>query len=166
MKGIYTLIIQLKAMINIKVVALGKVGLPKGIYLYTGSARGSGVSSIEGRISRHLRKTKRNFWHIDYLLKHELSQILAVVYSETKRGIECKVNESIRRELKAYSPATHFGSSDCACQTHLLQVADNRSVGQLIRKVRVSYRRLSLHSNFLCYFYPRLRGQRFQLKQY
>jgi len=158
------LIIQLKASVNMKIGALGRIGLPKGAYLYTGSARGSGVSSIEGRISRHLHKTKRNFWHIDYLLNHELSQILAVVYLETKRSIECKVNESIRRELKAYSPAAHFGSSDCACQSHLLQVADKRSVGQLIRKVRGSYIRLGLHSNFLCYFYPRLRGRRFELK--
>ena len=159
MKGIYTLIIQLKASVNMKIDALGRISLPKGMYLYTGSARGSGVSSIEGRISRHLRKTKRNFWHVDYLLKHELSKILAVVYSETERSMECKVNESIRRELKVSSPAAHFGSSDCACQTHLLQVADAGVVEQLIRSVGVSYEQLGLHSNFLCYFQPRLHGR-------
>jgi len=160
LKGIYTLIIQLKASVNIKIGAFGRIRLPKGTYLYTGSARGSGMSSIEGRINRHLRKTKRNFWHIDYLLKHELSQILAVVYSETKRSIECNVNESICMELKASSPAAHFGSSDCACQTHLLRVADPGAVEQLVRNVRVSYKRLCLDSSFLCYFYPRLRGRR------
>ena len=161
MKGIYTLIIQLKAPVSMKIGALGQIWLPGGIYLYTGSARGNGVSSIEGRVTRHLRKTKSNFWHIDYLLKHKLSQILVVVYSETKRSIECEVNESICRELKACSPVTHFGSSDCTCRTHLLQVPDERSVRQLIRKVRVAYRRLGLHSNFLYYFYPGLSGRRF-----
>jgi len=160
LKGIYTLIIQLKASVNIKIGAFGRITLLKGTYLYTGSARGSGVSSIEGRISRHLRKTKRNFWHIDYILKHELSQILAVVYSETRRSIECEVNESICRELKASSPAARFGSSDCGCQTHLLQVADTGAVEELIQSVRLSYRRLRLDSNFLCYFSPRLRGRR------
>jgi len=160
LKGIYTLIIQLKASVNIKIGAFGRIRLLKGTYLYTGSARGSGVSSIEGRIRRHLRKTKRNFWHVDYLLKHELSQILAVVYCETRRSIECEVNESICRELKASSPALRFGSSDCGCQTHLLQVADAGPVEQLVRSVRVSYKRLCLDSNFLCYFHPRFRGRR------
>jgi len=159
LKGIYTLIIQLKASVSMKIVAFGRIRLPKGMYLYTGSARGSGASSIEGRISRHLRKTKRNFWHIDYLLNHELAQIIAVVYSETKRSMECKVNESIRRELRASFRAAHFGSSDCACETHLLQVADERIVEQLIKDVRLSYRRLCLDPNLLCYSYPRLRGR-------
>jgi len=158
LRGIYTLIIQLKASVSIKISALGRIRLPRGMYLYTGSARGSGASSIEGRISRHLRKTKRNFWHIDYLLKHELSQILAVVYSETKKSAECKVNQSIRRELGASSPAAHFGSSDCGCETHLLKVSDRR-MEQLIKGVRLSYRRSCLDSNFLCYSYPRLRGR-------
>jgi Uri superfamily endonuclease len=156
LKGIYTLIIQLKASASIKIGALGRIKLPKNKYLYTGSARGSGASSIEGRIGRHLRKTKRSFWHIDYLLNHELSQILALVYSETQRSMECKVNDSIRRELRASSSAPHFGSSDCACQTHLLQVADERTIEQLVKSVRLSYRRLSLDSNFLCYSYPRM----------
>jgi len=164
LKGIYTVIIQLKAPVNMRIGALGRVRLLKGIYLYTGSARGSGVSSIEGRVSRHLRKTKRNFWHIDYLLEHELSRTIAIVYSETERRIECKVNESIGSELEASSPAAHFGSSDCACQTHLLQVADAGPVERLIRSVRASYGRLGLHSNTLCYFYPRLRRRHFQLK--
>ena len=160
MKGIYTLIIQLKASANIVIGALGRIILPKGTYLYTGSARGSGVSSIEGRISRHLRKTKKNFWHIDYLLKHELVQVLAVVYSETKRNLECKVNESICRVLKASPPAVRFGSSDCACKTHLLQVADAGPVEQLIRQVGASYRRLGLHSNSVCYSHPKSRARR------
>jgi len=153
LKGIYTLIIQLKASVSIKIDALGPIRIPKGTYLYTGSARGSGASSIEGRISRHLRKTKRNLWHIDYLLNHELAQIIAVVYSETKRSMECKVNESICGGLRASFPAAHFGSSDCACQTHFLQVADGRIVEQLIKDLRLSYGRLCLDSNFLCYSY-------------
>lgn len=160
MKGIYTLIIQLKASVSIEIGTLERIRLPKATYLYTGSARGSGASSIEGRLTRHLRKTKRNFWHIDYPLKHELSQILAVVYSETKRSMECKVNQSVRREFGASSPAAHFGSSDCTCETHLLKVADERTVEQLIKGVRLSYRRLRLDSNFLCHPHPGLRGRR------
>jgi len=157
LKGVYTLIIQLKAPVDVRIGALGRIRLPKGKYFYTGSARGSGSSSIEGRISRHLRKLKRNFWHIDYLLKHELSQILAVIYSETKRSMECKVNESIHKGLKASSPVAHFGSSDCTCRTHLFQIDDARSVEQLVRRVRASYRRLHLDSTFLRYSRPRLR---------
>ncbi len=156
MKGVYTLIIQFKAPVNIRIGALGRIRLPRGKYFYTGSARGSGSSSIEARISRHLRKSKRNFWHIDYLLKHELSQILAVIYSETKRRMECKVNESIRKGLKVSSPVPHFGSGDCTCHTHLFQIDDDRSVEQLIRAVRASYRRLHLDSTFLRYSRPRL----------
>jgi len=154
LKGIYTLIIRLKASVSVEIGALGRIRLPKATYLYTGSARGSGASSIEGRLTRHLRKTKRNFWHIDYLLKHELSQILAVVYSETKRSMECKVNQSVRREFGASSPAANFGSSDCTCETHLLKVADERTAEQLIKGVTLSYRRLRLDSNFLCYPHP------------
>jgi len=152
------LVIRLKASVNMKIGALGRIKLPKGTYLYTGSARGSGASSIEGRILRHLRRTKKNFWHIDYLLKHETSQIIAVVYSKTKRSMECEVNESIRRELKTSSPVARFGSTDCSCQTHLLQVVDARVPEQLIRNLRVSYNRLGLHSNTPRYFCPRLRA--------
>ena len=151
------MIIQLKGSVNIVIGALGRIRLTKGTYLYTGSARGSGVSSVESRISRHLRRTKRNFWHIDYLLKHRLAQIPAVVYSGTKRNLECKVNKSICRELNASPLAVRFGSSDCACKAHLLHVTHAPEIEQLIRKIEASYKRLGLHSNSLCYFYPRLR---------
>jgi len=73
-KGVYVLIISLAKDVNVKVGALGKIDFKKGTYAYVGSAQ----TNLLKRVERHLRKAKRRFWHIDYLLCNSNAKILKV----------------------------------------------------------------------------------------
>lgn len=62
-----------------------------------------------------LRKRKRNFWHIDYLL--ESSEILGIIYVLTLYGEnECKIAFHLEKRFKSIE---NFGSSGCRCKSHL-----------------------------------------------
>lgn len=62
--GVYQLRIRLREPKVVRVGALGRCRLDRGWYVYTGSARGG----LPQRLRRHLRRDKRLYWHIDYLL--------------------------------------------------------------------------------------------------
>ena len=81
MKGIYVLIIKLHANIRISIGALGELAFPAGLYAYVGSAQ----NSLEKRATRHLRKEKRLFWHIDYLLDNEAAKIIDLFYKQSEK---------------------------------------------------------------------------------
>jgi len=140
-KGVYTLVISVPSNSSLYVGRLGHIVIPKGLYLYTGSAIGPG--GLKGRIRRHLRRKKKKFWHIDYLLSSKNVSIKAIVYSSISSRLECKVNGSLSKFLSA--PVKGFGSSDCAnsCTSHLLRY-NGRSKSSLINFVRESYRRCGL----------------------
>ncbi len=44
---------------------------------------GRALNGLEERINRHLRRNKRDSWHIDYLL--EYSKILGIIYLITSQ---------------------------------------------------------------------------------
>jgi len=85
--GIYTLILFLSKQVTLTIGKVGKQRFPMGYYTYTGSALGKGASSLKHRIARHLRKDKRRFWHIDYLLADENVSVEAVIVAETNENI-------------------------------------------------------------------------------
>ena len=109
MKGSYVLLIELKENTNIKVGKLGKVFFKKGFYAYVGSA----LNGIEQRIQRHMRKDKKNHWHIDYLLKHAV--VREIFYKESDEKEEC----DIANKLAKLESISGFGCSDCKCKSHL-----------------------------------------------
>ncbi len=111
------LIIRLQQDDRIKIGVLGEIPFKKGIYAYVGSAQ----RNMEQRVKRHLRKEKRLFWHIDYLLNSPNARIEKVFYSETGRGEECRVVTKIAEKGEA---VIGFGCSDCHCQSHLLFLGD------------------------------------------
>jgi Uri superfamily endonuclease len=122
-KGTYTLIILVSKEIRTRIGQLGVKSFPQGYYTYTGSALGTGASSLNRRISRHLKKTsKKKHWHIDFLLAHRNAAVTAVVAAETDRKMECELNCYIKKKVDARIPVSGFGSSDCneSCKTHLL----------------------------------------------
>ncbi len=126
-RGIYSLIIFLSKEIRVKVGQLGVKDFPKGYYTYTGSALGSGASSLKQRVSRHFRKTgKAKHWHIDFLLAQRDATVTAVVVAQTDREMECELNSNTKRRGGARVPVSGFGSSDCRgnCQSHLLYFGD------------------------------------------
>jgi endonuclease-3 len=131
--GTYTLILSLPAAATLEVGALGRQSLPAGGYAYTGSALGSGGFS---RVDRHRRVVAGEHdvrhWHVDYLLGHPPVTVESVVIS---RGVdvECAVASALPE-----GPVEGFGSSDCACRSHLAYDSDPTS---LLRSVRDAHER-------------------------
>lgn len=89
---------------------LGNVMFDKGFYAYVGSA----MNGLEQRIARHLRKEKKIFWHIDYLL--DKGRIVEVIRIESDRKQECGI---AKRFAERFEPVPKFGCSDCDCTSHL-----------------------------------------------
>ncbi|HKZ94362.1 MAG TPA: GIY-YIG nuclease family protein [Candidatus Bathyarchaeia archaeon] len=121
-KGNYTLIIFLKASTDIKMAGRRYVSLKKGYYSYTGSALGSGATSLRKRVARHLRKKKNQHWHIDHLLASKRSKVIAVVAAASEMNKECEIASLLQRLEGATVPITGFGASDCKgrCRSHLM----------------------------------------------
>lgn len=115
MKGIYTLLIELKKDSKIEVGALREIDFKKGYYVYVGSAQ----NGIEARVKRHLRDEKRKHWHIDYLLDN--SDIDRVFVLDGNKEEECKVAKYLASSLEKIDD---FGSSDCNCTSHLFYTKD------------------------------------------
>jgi Uri superfamily endonuclease len=110
MKGSYILVIELKKDKTIQVGKLGKIHFKKGIYAYVGSA----FNGLEARINRHLRKTKKKHWHIDYLL--DFAEVVDVFYKENEKKEECYIAKKLEENS---APIPGFGCSDCRCKSHL-----------------------------------------------
>jgi sugar fermentation stimulation protein A len=101
---------------EIEIGRLGSFHFPSGFYVYTGS----GLSSLEGRIGRHLGKEKKNKWHIDYFL--ERAAPVAFLPLTSSEQSECEINSMFLQ--KGEVVAIGFGSSDCKCPSHLVYVGD------------------------------------------
>lgn len=130
MKGVYLLIISITKPVQIQVGALGKTSFEKGIYAYVGSAQ----NNLGKRVERHLKKVKRKFWHIDYLLENENVKILQVFYKVAGKSDECKLVEEIG---KKGTPIINFGSSDCRCKSHLFQLNNYQFLRESMHLMKV-----------------------------
>ena len=119
--GAYTLLIFISKEITLTIGKLGSHTLPKGFYAYTGSAFGKGSTNLKNRISRHTRKQKNLFWHIDYLLANPKVTIIAVVAAESSKKMECALNSFLESRADSKVAVAKFGASDCKanCQSHL-----------------------------------------------
>jgi len=103
-------------------ITVGKLGTRKfrpGYYIYIGSA----LKNMDKRIGRHLKKTKKNFWHIDYLTSEKSFNIHKVyaIFSPVK--LECRMAAALGKTLPSISG---FGSSDCRCGSHLFFAGGER----------------------------------------
>ena len=105
----YILLIKVNDSI-IKVGSLGYVRFDEGYYIYVGSAR----KGLYARLSRHLRKDKKLFWHIDYLTYHYKPMLIGLSNID-----ECKLARMIASNANAIDG---FGASDCSCYSHLFHL--------------------------------------------
>lgn len=148
MKGIYTIIINVKKDFKKRVGSLGLIEFKKGIYLYTGSGIGSSIS-IEDRLKRHLRKKKRELWHIDYLLSGEAS-VKAAVASKSGKENECLINNLLAQYFNGEF-LKGFGSSDCRCKAHLIKVTNEENINRVIEGVSQVYKQANLNPSRLTF---------------
>jgi Uri superfamily endonuclease len=114
-KGIYLLTIEVKKNIRQRTGKLGEIKFDKGNYIYVGSAQ----NGIKKRIERHLKKRKKKFWHIDYLLTNRDVAINNIYCKEGTKEEECKTAKEL---LKHGKPVAKFGCSDCGCKSHLFKI--------------------------------------------
>lgn len=117
-KGIYVLVVSVDKDIKVNVGALGSRSFEKGLYAYVGSAQ----NGLEKRVERHLRKAKRRFWHIDYLLDDKSVKVVKVFCREAAKSEECRVARELSKEA---DPVVNFGCSDCGCLSHLFMLRDS-----------------------------------------
>jgi Uri superfamily endonuclease len=135
--GVYTLLLFLSKEITLEIGKLGNQKFPRGCYTYTGSALGKGSNILKHRLSRHLKKEKRKFWHIDYLLANENVTVEAILVVETRKMMECEINAMIKSQNQALVQVKRFGATDCKnnCKTHLLHFPEVDKVDLLIQKI-------------------------------
>lgn len=113
-KGAYQLLIYLSDSTHIRIGKKGTFRFPKGYYIYTGSAK----NGLNGRVERHLRENKKNFWHIDYFLNH--ASVKKVFLFPDERTDECSLSRKMLTKSEAKVIVPKFGASDCNCPTHLV----------------------------------------------
>ena len=130
MKGCYILLIKLDRNLNINIGKLGNISFKKGFYAYIGSA----MNSLENRIDRHIRKTKKFHWHIDYLL--EKAKIIDIYYKESNVKDECKIARIFCQNLY---PIPCFGCSDCKCSSHLFYGSINKILKLILKTKMIKY---------------------------
>jgi endonuclease-3 len=142
--GVYMLLLFVSKEATLTVGKLGKQKFPVGYYSYMGSALGK-AASLKNRVARHLRKEKRSFWHIDYLLADQNVSVEAVLATETVQKIECKTNQHIKTRLGAEVKVRGFGASDCRknCKSHLLYFPETEDVEWLVQKLAAQIRSVS-----------------------
>lgn len=112
--GIYQLLIHLPKNASIIIGKKGRFRFPKGYHVYTGSA----LNGLEKRIERHLKKNKKRFWHIDYLL--DFASIKEIFLFTNGKFDECALNLEMLEKPEAKIIMPKFGASDCSCPTHLI----------------------------------------------
>jgi Uri superfamily endonuclease len=117
MKGIYALAISVDANIFVKVGRLGVLNFDNGMYVYVGS----GQSSLDKRVKRHMRRQKNRFWHIDYLLSSRHVKIVDVFLKGGAKSEECRFAAEL---AEGSLPVVGFGCSDCKCASHLYKIHD------------------------------------------
>ena len=116
-RGYYILILRLPVDRFIHVGSLGRVFFRAGYYGYVGSAK----RNLAKRLERHGRKRKNLFWHIDYL--REAAASCTALPIRTGDDLEHTLAAALGRTAEWSIP--HFGSSDCACPSHLFGMQEN-----------------------------------------
>ena len=111
--GCYLLLLELPERCRIAVGSLGEVDFPKGHYVYVGSAR----RNLSARVERHRRLRKTLHWHVDHL--RAACRLVAALPVMTADDLECDLARAVGEAACGATP--RFGSSDCACPSHLFR---------------------------------------------
>jgi Uri superfamily endonuclease len=130
--GTYALVMHLSSATTIGVGKLDPAQFSVGYYIYIGSAFGPG--GLAARIGRHLRRDKKNRWHVDYLRR--FAEIREIWYTLHPEKVECRWAQVIRQTRRAVIPCPGFGASDCLCKTHLFHFEKKPGFRTFSKKAR------------------------------
>ena len=109
-RGTYALVCICGTDTTIQAGRLGPVALRRGYYVYVGSAFGPG--GLRARLEHHLRIARSPHWHIDYLRARAPVGRIWYCLGQLQR-------EHQWAAAMGGTPVARFGSSDCACESHL-----------------------------------------------
>lgn len=113
--GTYALVLTCQKTGTVRIGRLGHSALQPGVYIYVGSAFGPG--GLSARIGHHRRISARPHWHIDHL--RAVCDLSEVWFTSSAGRQEHSWAKALGRMPDAVVPMPGFGSSDCACETHL-----------------------------------------------
>jgi Uri superfamily endonuclease len=113
--GTYALILACHRRGAVRIGRLGTMQLQPGVYVYVGSAFGTG--GLAARLRHHLRVATRPHWHIDYL--RAVCDVVEVWYTTDAARLEHRWAKAMARLPDAGVLMPGFGSSDCDCAAHL-----------------------------------------------
>ncbi len=116
-RGTYLLVLYLGRKRRLSIGRLGMLHFPRGFYVYVGSA----MRGLQGRIERHRRMSKRPHWHIDTL--RAVSELRSGLPIRSATRLECDIASALAK-IGAWK-IPDFGSTDCACGTHLFGFPDD-----------------------------------------
>ena len=127
----YVLLIYVNKFCQIMVGKLGYISIDEGYYVYVGSAK----KSISKRLIRHLKRKKKKFWHIDYILSEPCRSSVVNIWVN-QESCECATSEELLQSNYCKLVRKGFGSSDCRCIAHFFKVgnAELDILGKLLNK--------------------------------
>jgi Uri superfamily endonuclease len=117
--GTYALLLAGPRSRKLQIGRLGVCTIPRGWYIYVGSAFGPG--GLRARCLHHLRPVLRLRWHIDYL--RPAASLQDIWFTPDPVPKEHLWAEMIAGLPGAGIPIPRFGSSDCLCRSHLFHFA-------------------------------------------
>lgn len=117
--GTYALLLACAHSRTLRIGRLGDRLVPRGWYIYVGSAFGPG--GLKSRCLRHFHTLRRLHWHIDYLRPAASLQDIWFTLDHVPR--EHRWAEMIAGWPGAGIPIPRFGASDCRCRSHLFHFA-------------------------------------------
>ena len=132
--GTYILFMQMHKPKSIQVGKLGEFMFRPGYYCYIGSAFGPG--GLRARVNRHILKNKKKKWHIDYI-REEVS-LFKIWYSIKPIKLECSTVKHFNK-IGCIFPVKGFGSSDCKCLSHLVQLKSLPDLSQFKNYQSIDY---------------------------
>lgn len=157
--GAYVLLVRVANSLSI---AFGRfreghpIAVLAGAYVYAGSARGHGATSLAGRLLRHATRSggrpphairddlaarlaaaglvaplppaKRLRWHVDYLLDEPAAEIRGVWAIRAAVPLEAALARWLASQPGVVPLAPGLGASDDPGQTHLLRVISSAGI--------------------------------------
>ena len=130
--GTYALILVSSQARCLRIGRLGSLALRPGWYVYVGSAFGRG--GVRARLAHHRKRAARPHWHVDHLRLH--TRLERVWYTHDPSRREHQWAQVMQQLPDAELPLHGFGSSDCACASHLVRFSGRPSFRCFQREIR------------------------------
>lgn len=128
-RGTYALVLANRKTGCVRIGKHGALALQPGYYVYVGSALGPG--GLAARIQHHRQIADRPHWHIDYL--RAACDLVEVWFTTAIGRHEHGWAKAVVRMPGVAVPMPGFGSSDCACPTHLFWFQHRPSIHRFRR---------------------------------